>query len=64
MTLRTLEVPLNYKTIEDQVASFLYACGIVKDSENVRDIIFGDIDDKGVIKLTLQIEKEGGVTTG
>lgn len=57
-TTRTIKLSLNRKTIEDQIAAFLYAIGVVKDNEDVAEIKMEWSDKADVIPLELKIKKE------
>lgn len=61
---RTLSICLRKEAVIDQLASLLYATGVVKDSENISNIEFEkfvkDVDgnDGLPIKFTIKKEKE------
>lgn len=58
---RTLELSLNRKTIEDQIAALLYALGYVKDSEDIISIDFANsylkTEFQGTVPLTIKLRK-------
>lgn len=60
---RDIEVSLNRKQIEDQVASLLYAYGVVKDNEEILNIKVDLSGDKDACPVSFKIRKNSEVKT-
>ena len=56
--IRDIEVNLNTKNVEDQVAALLYALGVVKDNEDVMELKLNPNKDCYNIKLKLRKNSE------
>jgi hypothetical protein len=58
MQTRTIETSIHHKTIEDQVAAFLYASGIMHDNNEILKIHFGELKKDGTVPLEITFKEE------
>jgi hypothetical protein len=56
MNSRTIELALSRSNIVDQVASLLYATGVVYDNENISNIQFGAMNEE-IVPIKVSINK-------
>ena len=62
--IRELETSISFDNIQDQVASFLYATGTVRHSEDILSIEFNDPDPKsqGIVPIKVKFRKREEVS--